>query len=97
MPAPKNLLLDLAGGDKGLAQLLTSSLEELSQGGAGEQLQRIAREALAGHLDLRELATSDVYRAAFSMYLQRLQQWRDRIGEAQFERHALNAQSHVQT
>jgi hypothetical protein len=54
-------LMDLAGQDAARSQVLRASLERLANGTGGELLQEMARDVLAGRLDLRQAALSDVY------------------------------------
>lgn len=58
-------LRDLAGGDEARAELLRASLGRLASGAAGELLQEMARDVLAGRIALRQALTSDAYGSDF--------------------------------
>jgi hypothetical protein len=86
------MFFDMAGGDPALAKLVHASLERLRDGaGDDERLQELAREVLAGRVDLREAASSDAYGEALAGQFRRLQEWRDQIGDEEYRRQATEA------
>lgn len=85
-------LLDMAGGDPALAKLVRASLERLRDGAGDERLQELARDVLAGRTDLRSAASNDTYGDVFADQFRRLREWRDQIGDEEYERRATEAQ-----
>ena len=69
-------LLDLAGGDRGLATFIREALERIRAGSAGPELGDVANDVLNGDLLVRQIA-SDLYAAEFSSHLRAFQQWKD--------------------
>jgi hypothetical protein len=69
-------VLDLAGGDRGLATLVRGALERLRVGTAGPELADLANDVLNGHLDVGQMG-SDLYAGEFSSHLRAIQQWQD--------------------
>jgi hypothetical protein len=80
--------LTLADGDRALARAARSSLEHLATGAAGERLRSMAREVLAGELDLKVLVSSSVYAEDVTRHLDALAKRRDELGEDEFNRQA---------
>jgi hypothetical protein len=66
-------LLKLAGGDKALARVLRSSLQRLAEGSEDAHLTWMARDALAGKFDLRQLPTIAMLRDEVQEQLHGLQ------------------------
>ncbi|SCE76176.1 hypothetical protein [Micromonospora chokoriensis] len=72
---PERQFLDLTEGDQGLAKLLHAGLTRLRDGVAGDDLQEMARDVLAGHTDLRHVAATDAYGGALLNHYQDFRQW----------------------
>ncbi|SCG53077.1 hypothetical protein [Micromonospora humi] len=76
---PERQLLDLAEGENGLAKILHASLERLRDGAAGTDLQEMARDVLAGHTDLRQIAVTDAYGPMFLDQFHRFKEWEEHL------------------
>ncbi|MCZ7439990.1 hypothetical protein O7598_26555 [Micromonospora sp. WMMC241] len=72
---PERQFLDLAEGSSGLAKILYASLERLRDGAAGADLQEMARDVLAGHTDLRQIAATDAYGPMLLDQFHRFKEW----------------------
>jgi hypothetical protein len=81
-------MLRFADGDRALANVLRSSLQRLSDGAGGDQLRWMARDALTGTTNLRELAAVSLLRHDLQAQFDQLRAWRDDVGEAEFNRQA---------
>jgi hypothetical protein len=79
-------ILTFAKGDKALAGILRSCLTRLADGTGGKNLQWMAREALTGKFDLRQLARLSMLQADAQDKLAGLVAWREQVGQAEFER-----------
>jgi hypothetical protein len=84
--------MGLAHGDPALAKLLHESLKNLAQGVGGPVMQELARDVLAGHVDLREVAGTSAYADAFRESLNRLSQWQAEVGQEETARLAAEAE-----
>ncbi|WP_328851213.1 hypothetical protein OG994_25570 [Micromonospora globbae] len=74
-PPPEQQFLDLTQGDQGLAKLLHASLTRLRDGVAGNDLQEMARDILAGHADLHQIAATDAYGGELLDRYHRFRDW----------------------
>ncbi|MEU6074229.1 hypothetical protein [Micromonospora sp. NPDC047074] len=72
---PEQQFLDITEGSRGLAKLLHASLSRLRDGVAGDDLQEMARDVLAGRTDLREIAASDAYGTTLLDRYRRFTEW----------------------
>ena len=71
--------LHLTEGNAGLAKLLQAGLERLRDGAAGTDLQEMARDVLAGHSDLRQIAATDAYGPMLLDSFQRFKEWEENL------------------
>ncbi|RLP91536.1 hypothetical protein EAD89_11340 [Micromonospora sp. BL4] len=78
-PQPEQQFLDLTEGDPGLAKLLQASLTRLRDGVAGDDLQEMARDVLAGHGDLRQIAANDAYGGELLDRYHRFRDWEQNL------------------
>ncbi|MGC4836985.1 hypothetical protein ACLQ3D_21045 [Micromonospora vinacea] len=78
-PQPEQQFLDLTEGDPGLAKLLHASLTRLRDGVAGDGLQEMARDILAGHTDLRQIGATDAYGGDFLDRYHRFKTWEENL------------------
>jgi hypothetical protein len=78
-PQPEQQFLDLTEGDPGLAKLLHASLTRLRAGVAGDGLQEMARDLLAGHTDLRQIAATDAYGGDLLDRYHRFKDWEQNL------------------
>ena len=76
---PERQFLDLTEGNQGLAKLLHASLAQLRQGVTGEDLQEMARDVLAGHTDLRQIAGTEAYGGMLLDHYQRFREWEQTV------------------
>ncbi|MGB2569278.1 hypothetical protein ACPFP2_12615 [Micromonospora citrea] len=88
---PERQFLDITEGSRGLAKLLHTSLRRLSDGVAGDDLQEMARDVLAGHTDLRQIAASDAYGNQLLDRYHHFRQWEQSLDPE--ERQRLGAQA----
>ncbi|MER7416485.1 hypothetical protein ABT346_06800 [Micromonospora peucetia] len=88
---PEQQFLDITEGNRGLAKLLHASLSRLRNGVAGDDLQEMARDVLAGHTDLREVAASDAYGTALLDRYHRFTQWEASLDPEERQRLASRA------
>ncbi|MBQ0979522.1 MULTISPECIES: hypothetical protein [Micromonospora] len=72
---PERQFLELTEGNQGLAKLLHACLTQLRDGVAGSDLQEMARDVLAGHTDLRQIAATDAYGGMLLDHYQRFRTW----------------------
>ncbi|MFG1674148.1 hypothetical protein [Micromonospora sp. NPDC049282] len=72
---PERQFLDLAAGSSGLAKIIHASLERLRDGAAGADLQEMARDVLAGHTNLRQIAATDAYGPTLLDQFHRFKEW----------------------
>jgi hypothetical protein len=79
-------LRSMTGGDRGLAKAVRASLERLRGGAGSPQMQELARDVLDGRISLRQVARSDVYGDAFREQFRKVAEWRESIGEEEYER-----------
>ncbi|MEV4754470.1 hypothetical protein AB0J86_05025 [Micromonospora sp. NPDC049559] len=84
-------ILDLTDGDAGLARLLHASLRRLHEGAAGDDLQEMAREVLAGRSSLREIAATDAYGSMFVDHFRQFSEWQRTLDPQERERLAAEA------
>lgn len=76
---PERQFLDLTEGNQGLAKLLHASLTRLRDGVAGDDLQEMARDVLAGHTDLRQVAATDAYGGMLLDHYHRFREWEQNV------------------
>ncbi|WP_435055194.1 hypothetical protein [Micromonospora aurantiaca (nom. illeg.)] len=76
---PEQQLLDLTEGNAGLAKLLHAGLERLREGVAGADLQEMARDVLAGHSDLRQIAATEAYGPMLLDRFHRFKEWEENL------------------
>ncbi|MFG3703579.1 hypothetical protein ACGF7U_02415 [Micromonospora sp. NPDC047670] len=83
---PERQFLDITEGSRGLAKLLHTSLRRLSDGVAGDDLQEMARDILAGHTDLRQIAASDAYGSHLLDRFHHFREWEQSLDPEERER-----------
>jgi hypothetical protein len=83
---PERQFLDLTEGNRGLAKLLHTSLTRLRDGVAGNDLQEMARDVLAGHTDLRQIAATDAYGETFLGSYHRFRDWEQNLDPEERQR-----------
>ncbi|MEV0882119.1 hypothetical protein AB0I85_30360 [Micromonospora echinofusca] len=88
---PEQQFLDITEGSRGLAKLLHASLARLRDGVAGDDLQELARDVLAGRTDLREVAASDAYGTALLDRYHRFSEWEASLDPEERQRLAAEA------
>jgi hypothetical protein len=86
MTQPEQQFLNLTEGNHGLAKLLHASLTRLRDGAAGDDLQEMARDVLAGHTDLRQIAASDAYGSMLLDRYHRFREWEQDVGPEERQR-----------
>jgi hypothetical protein len=72
-------LVDVCGGDDGLARSLHDSLHRLAAGPAGSPLTDLANEVLDGRLGLRAAVGSSSYATPLLAAAQQFTAWHDRL------------------
>ncbi|NYF54446.1 hypothetical protein [Micromonospora purpureochromogenes] len=88
---PEQQFLDLTEGSRGLAKLLYESLSQLRDGVAGDDLQEMARDVLAGRTDLREIAGTDAYGGMLLDGFRRFTEWEASLDPEEKQRLAAGA------
>ncbi|MCM0675834.1 hypothetical protein NCC78_14205 [Micromonospora phytophila] len=78
-PQPGQQFLDLTEGDRGLAKLFHASLARLRDGVAGDDLQEMARDLLAGHTNLQQIAATDAYGGELLDRYHRFKDWEQNL------------------
>ncbi|MEW2383653.1 hypothetical protein AB0873_16405 [Micromonospora sp. NPDC047707] len=76
---PERQFLGLTEGDPGLAKLVHASLTRLRDGAAGDDLQELARDILAGRTDLRQIAATDAYGGELLDRFHRFRDWEQNL------------------
>jgi hypothetical protein len=88
-------LLAMAGGDEALAKAVRAALERLRDGEGGNEMREVAKDVLDGRISLREMATSDVYGDALRERLRKLAEWREEVGEEEYQRQVEKTRSQL--
>ncbi|GAA2721068.1 MULTISPECIES: hypothetical protein [Streptomyces] len=83
------------GRDRARARVVHDALRQLAAGSAGDVLQEMAREVLAGRTGLREAVQVGAYAdALLERFVQARAAW-ERLPEAEREHHAEQARRHL--
>ena len=78
--------LERMAGSRALARALKQSLERLTDGSAGPELEELARDVLAGRVELGSLRTSTAYADPLRQALTGFQQWYSHLSPAERDR-----------
>jgi len=62
-------------GSPALAHVIKATLDRLADGLGGPELAEVAGEVIAGRVDLRDVAQSNVYGEAFTMQISNFSAW----------------------
>jgi hypothetical protein len=90
-------LLAMAGGDRGVAEGIRTALERLRDGAGSKEMRDLARDVLDGRTSLRQAGMSDAYAAALRGSLDRLNEWRDEIGEEEYQQQLEQARQRLRS
>jgi hypothetical protein len=78
--------LERMAGSRPLARAVKQSLERLTDGSAGPELAELARDVLAGRVELSSLRTSTVYADPLRQALTGFQHWYSHLSPADRDR-----------
>jgi hypothetical protein len=87
--------LESMTGDPALAQAVKESLRTLTGGRAGTELAEMAREALAGRLDLRNIGRSTAYAEALTSQISQFASWYEQLDDEERERVTTEARERI--
>lgn len=79
MHDPVDSDLEQMSGSRTLAEHFKEALQHLADGVAGPTLAEMARDILAGRIDLRTVARSQAYADDLTDAIHRFQQWQERL------------------
>jgi hypothetical protein len=89
--------LERMAGSRRLALSVKQSLERLTDGSAAPELAELARDVLAGRVELSSLRTSNVYADPLQQALTGFQQWYSHLSPADRDRFLTEARRQIGT